>query len=311
MHARTGFPVCVARAAGGALCPAGNRPADPNARRYTCGAVSAEALAPALPGCDPRRPAPLRVGDHVAYVGMLVPDPAGGFVVAAHGLEAEVGIYTSPGAEPVYVFIEEALMGTVGQPFDGVPQEETSRVRIVGFTTDPSRAVEVSLIDSGRNETGTSLTGPAGLTPSNAAQFGRFRNTWPAKDNARAVRRDVHPAQVLGSPNQKLASGLTSGVYVAPIGEYIAPEATRFGRAGFSAAGAVRELLLSVQGRRQLHFSRGRADAGRAGAFSGVGARRFAAGRRRPGHGPYDAPGGSGRDIFLIAAGAFPASAGP
>ena len=232
VHARTGFPVCVARAAGDALCPAGNRPADPNARRYTCGAVSAEALAPALAGCDPRRPAPLRVGDHVAYVGMLVPDPAGGFVVAAHGLEAEVGIYTSPGAEPVYVFIEEALMGTVGQPFVGVPQEETSRVRIVGFTTDPSRAVEVSLIDSGRNETGTSLTGPAGLTPSNAAQFGRFRNTWPAKDNARAVRRDIR-AQVLGSPNQKLASGLTSGVYVAPIGEYIAPEATRFGVRGF------------------------------------------------------------------------------
>ena len=123
-------------------------------------------------------------------------------------------------------------MGTVGQPFAGVPQEETSRVRIVGFTTDPSRAVEVSLIDSGRNETGTSLTGPAGLTPSNAAQFGRFRNTWPAKDNARAVRRDIR-AQVLGSPNQKLASGLTSGVYVAPIGEYIAPEATRFGVRGF------------------------------------------------------------------------------
>ena len=76
-------------------------------RDMASGAVSAEALAPALPGCDPRRPAPLRVGDHVAYVGMLVPDPAGGFVVAAHGLEAEVGIYTSPGAEPVYVFIEE------------------------------------------------------------------------------------------------------------------------------------------------------------------------------------------------------------
>ena len=130
------------------------------------------------------------------------------------------------------MFIEEALMGTLGQPFADVPQEETSRVRIVGFTTDPSRPVDISLIDSGRNETGTPLTGPGGLVPSNAAQFGRFRNTWPAKDNARAVRRDIR-AQVIGSPNQKLASGLTSGLYVAPIGEYIGPEATRFGVRGF------------------------------------------------------------------------------
>ena len=46
------------------------------------------------------------------------------------------------------------------------------------------------------------------------------------------MRRDIR-AQVIGSPNQKLASGLTSGLYVAPIGEYIGPEATRFGVRGF------------------------------------------------------------------------------
>ena len=194
VHARTGFPVCIARGAGDALCPAANRPADPAARRYTCGTVSAEPLAPALPGCDPSRPAPLRVGDHVAHVGMLVPDPAGGFVIVAHGLEAEVGVYTSPGAEPVYVFIEEALMGTLGQPFADVPQEETSRVRIVGFTTDPSRPVDISLIDSGRNETGTPLTGPGGRcrpTRRSSAAFatpGRPRTTH-ARCGATSARR--------------------------------------------------------------------------------------------------------------------------
>lgn len=232
VHARTGFPVCIPRVAGDAKCPAGNRPAAPAARRYTCGTVPAEPLAPSLPGCDPQRPAPLRIGDHVSYAGMLVPDGAGGFVVAAHGLDAELGIYTSPGAEPVYVFIEVALMGTLGEVFPTLPQEETSRVRIVGFTTDPSRPVEVRLIDSGRNDTGSSLTGPAGLTPSNGAQFGRFRNTWPAKDNARAVRRDI-VARVIGSPHAVLANGLTSGQYLAPIAEYIGPEATRFGVPGF------------------------------------------------------------------------------
>ncbi|MFT4194009.1 hypothetical protein, partial [Ottowia sp.] len=197
-----------------------------------CGAVPAEPLAPALAGCDPRRPAPLREGDYVAYAGMLAAAPGGGFVVAAHGLEAELGIYTSPGAEPVYLYIEEALMGTLGEEFPALTQEETTRVRVVGFTTDPARPVEVRLIDSGRNEAGTSLTGPAGLAPSNGPQFGRFRNTWPAKDNARAVRRDML-ARVVGSPNAKLPNGLTSGLYVSPIGEYIGPEATRFGLPGF------------------------------------------------------------------------------
>ena len=232
VHARTGFPVCVPRGAIDALCPAGNRPAALTERRYTCGPIAAEPLAPALGGCDPRLPAPLRVGDHVFYLGMLAADPGGGFVVAAHGLEAELGIYTSPGAEPVYVFIEEALMGTLGEEFPALPQEETTRVRVVGFSTDPTRPVEVRLVDSGRNELGTSLTGPAGLTPSNGAQFGRFRNTWPAKDNARAVRRDML-VSVVGSPHAKLTNGLTSGQYMAPIAEYIGPEATRFGVLGF------------------------------------------------------------------------------
>ncbi len=232
VHARTGFPVCVPRSGADPKCPAGNRPASDAVRRYTCGPVRAEPLAPAVPGCDPRRPAPLREGDHVAYVGMLAAAPGGGFAVAAHGLEAELGIYTSPGAEPVYLYIEEALMGTLGEEFPALTQEETTRVRVVGFTTDPTRPVEVRLIDSGRNDTGTSLTGPAGLTPSNGPQFGRFRNTWPAKDNARAVRRDML-ARVIGSPNAKLANGLTSGLYVSPIGEYIGPEATRFGVPGF------------------------------------------------------------------------------
>lgn len=231
VHARTGFPVCVPRGASDPLCPAGNRGA-PGLLRYTCGVLPAEPLAPAVPGCNPRLPAPLQVGDHVVYSGMLTPHPGGGFVVAAHGLEAELGIYTSPGAEPVYVFIEEALMGTLGEEFPTLQQEETTRVRVVGFTTDPTRPVEVRLIDSGRNDAGTSLTGPAGLTPSNGAQFGRFRNTWPAKDNARAVRRDML-VRVVGSPHAQLANGLTSGVYVSPIAEYIGPEATRFGLPGY------------------------------------------------------------------------------
>ncbi len=234
VHAKTGFPVCIPRTDKPDECPAGNRPAaGVNHFRYTCAGVSgagAQASADAQSvACNPAKPAPLAVGDYVTVVGMLVKDAAGNFLVAAHGLDAELGIYTSPGQNPAYVYIEEALQGTKGERFADFPQEETTRFRIVGFSTDPTRNVEIRLIDSGLDEVGTSMSGSVGLPPSNGPQLGRFRNTWPAKDDARAVRRDVK-AQIVGlDAVVTLPNGLTPGVYVAPIAEYIYPEVTRFG----------------------------------------------------------------------------------
>ncbi len=233
VHAKTGFPVCIPHNADpDNKCPASNRPAAPNQFRFTCAGTGNPLGPPASPdapavNCDPRKPVPLAEGDYVTVIGMLARDDHGDFLVAAHGLDAELGIYTSPGAPDAYVYIEEALQGSKGEPFD-VPQEETTRFRIVGFTTDPSRNVEIRLIDTGLDETGTSISGPVGLFPSNGPQLGRFRNTWPAKDDARAVRRDVR-AQIVGHAPVKLPSGLTTGSYTAPIGEYIYPEVTRFG----------------------------------------------------------------------------------
>ena len=232
VHAKTGFPVCVGRSAGNdAKCPDNNRPSGDAGLRFTCGAVG-NGDAPSAPQCDPNWPAPLRVGDYVTYKGILVPDGGQGFIIAAYDLDAEIGIYTSPGVDPAYVFIEEGIQGTKGEPFPAIPQEETTRFRIVGFTTDPTRNVEVRLVDSGRNEQGTSFTGNAGLTPSNGPQLGRFRNTFPAKDDARAVRRDVL-ALVVNAGHQVLGSGLTAGRYIAPVSEYIYPEPTTFGVRGF------------------------------------------------------------------------------
>ena len=245
VHAKTGFPVCIPRTDDPGKCPANNRPASgPTHFRFTCAGLSgsgAPASTSTVPGvasapCDPSKPVPLAVGDYVTVVGMLAKDATGSYFVAAHGLDAELGIYTSPGVNPAYIFIEEALQGSKGERFD-VPQEETTRFRIVGFTTDPSRNVEISLIDSGLDETGTSLTGPGGLPASNGPQLGRFRNTWPAKDDARAVRRDVR-ARIVGLTPSPLPNGLTPGLYTAPIAEYIYPEVTQFGviAGGTSAA---------------------------------------------------------------------------
>jgi hypothetical protein len=239
VHAKTGFPVCVPRSdpaiADDPKCPSANRPVGTDAYRFTCVRTAGEAAASGdAPAhlCNPDLPILLRVDDYVTYAGVLQPDPAGGFLISAYGLDAELGVYTSPGAEPVYVFIEEALQGTKGERFPDIPQEETTRFRIVGFSTDPTRSVDVRIADSDRGNIGFSFSGPAGLSPSNGPQLGRFRNTWPSKDNARAVRRDVEVA-VTGSPHAVLPTGLTSGSYTAPISEYIYPEITTFGVPGY------------------------------------------------------------------------------
>lgn len=272
VHARTGFPVCVPDTTRAPeLCPAGNRPGGAAQRRFTCARAEAAGPGglqrPASPDapsvrCDPERPVPLMVGDYVTYAGMLVWRGPGDAFIAAHGLDAELGIYTAPDSEPAYLFVEVALQGTLGEPFPGVPQEETTRFRIVGFSTDPSRAVEILLIDSDRPMPGRTLadgpwrgvsfTGPAGLPLPNGPQLGRFRNTWPAKDNARAVRRDVL-VQIVGSPHGPTAMGLRSGRYTAPINEYITPEVTRFGVPGFAVSAPFENFCFLSQGGGRLN----------------------------------------------------------
>ena len=259
VHAKTGYPVCIPRSLADPLCPATNRPG-PSATnptlnaRFTCGPVAAAVDVPTFATCNPSLAAPLQVGDYVTYAGVLTMDTSAApgtnpFVVAAYGLDAELGIYTSPNTEPVYVFIEEAIQGTKGEPFRTDPtfgdiaQEETTRFRVVGFTTDPSRNVEVGILDSDRFDqvdpatpgfSRFSFTGSVGLRPSNLVQLGRFRFTWPSKDNARAARRDAY-ASVVGSAHATVMPQgfLKSGTYLAPIGEYIYPEVTSFGLPGF------------------------------------------------------------------------------
>ncbi|MEO9101777.1 MAG: hypothetical protein ABI212_07935 [Burkholderiaceae bacterium] len=230
--AETGFPMCIPRIAPPAIdpmCPLVNRAPPPNQGRFTCGPIAAEPFAPALPGCKPGAMAPLLVGDYVTYAGMLTEDSPGSntYFHSAHAVHAMAGIYTSPGADPAYVFIEEAIVGTLGEPYVDIPQEETSRVRIVGFTTDPSRRVEVLLVD---------IVGGADverqvsvLQPRPVAQIGRVRITLPAKSNFLPVTREMR-IRVEGHTSTTVAGGLDSGQYTAPVAEYIFPENTRFGR---------------------------------------------------------------------------------
>jgi hypothetical protein len=227
--ATTGYPVCIPRVAppaNDAKCPLQNRAPAPNADRFTCGAEQAEASSPAHAACNPKLKAPLREGDYVTYAGMLVEEPGapGKFFTAAHALGANLGIYTSPGKNPAYVFIEESLSGMLGVPFANLDQEETSRFMTVGFTTDPSRDVDVLLMDIAANSTQTARLLTT-LTPQRAGQIGRVRITLPAKSNFLPITREVRYRIAGPAADPDLAE------YTAPIGEYIYPENTRFGQA--------------------------------------------------------------------------------
>ncbi|MFT3757041.1 MAG: hypothetical protein QM769_14080 [Pseudoxanthomonas sp.] len=233
--AMSGFPMCIPRVAppaNDARCPTGNRPANSALQGwYTCGAVPAVGSVPAHPSCNPSRPAPLMVGDYVVFSGMVVDDAPGGSYFAAHALQANLGIFTSPGANPAYVFTEVTIVGTLGEPFPDIDQEQTSRFRIVGFTTDPSRRVDVFAVDVGDNERLLAV-----LTPNATPPLGRVRITLPAKANFLPVTRDVR-IRIRGHASQKVAGGfLDSGQYTAPVSEYIAPENIRWGVPRFPVA---------------------------------------------------------------------------
>lgn len=251
--ASTGFPMCIPRSANDALCPQSNRSLNPDperARRFTCGAVSAEPTAPAtnplnqpFAPCDPRKPAPLQVGDYINYAGMLTEESPGSgtYFVAAHAIQALAGIYTSPGANPAYVFTEVAIVGTLGDPWPGIDQEETSRFRIVGFTTDPSRRVNVYLVDNNGSERPLTT-----LQPSGVAQIGRIRVTLPAKANFLPVARDVR-IRIDGHPDYT-GSGIAQGQYTSPVSEYITPENTRFGRPRLPVGGQFESFCFLSKG---------------------------------------------------------------
>ena len=269
IRARTGFPVCLTDASRPGVCPATNRSPNPTAanyRRFTCGTAPAGTTEPVLPGCQPHLPVPLRVGDYVNYVGMLDKD-AQGYFVSLHGLEAELGVYTSPGVDPAYTFIEVAIQGTQGAlypltPTTTIPQEATSRYKIVGFTTDPSRTVVVTLFDDANpananplNVTTVPTRLATRLVPTNLAQLGRFKMIWAAKEAVRVVRRNArvrlspatlpsNPAFQPGNTSNAMTApllpvgastrgGYTFGQFEAPVNEYISPEITRFGVTGW------------------------------------------------------------------------------
>jgi hypothetical protein len=90
------------------------------------------------------------IGDQVLYSGTLYKiDPgnpdntSANTYVSAHTVQDWLGIFTAPGVPPAYVFVEEFMIGAGGTPVAGILQEAATLISVVGFTSDPTRLVEI------------------------------------------------------------------------------------------------------------------------------------------------------------------------
>jgi hypothetical protein len=186
-------------------CPQRNRPLDTSgafALTFTMAAGRSNPITTPPSGVsDPWEQMPFEVGDFVTYAGVLMPPCAAGtgpgtgsacvldltasqnnYIIAAYQVIGNVGVYTSPGSNPAYIAIDVLLQGNGGVPNPNFPQEATSRVRVEGFSTDPSRPLDILALDQDCNGTLTDrLSAPWTLAffvdqgPPIGAKKGRFK----------------------------------------------------------------------------------------------------------------------------------------
>ncbi|MFL5392235.1 MAG: hypothetical protein ACJ79G_05300 [Myxococcales bacterium] len=252
VHSASGYPMCVPRVAptaavdgGDPYCPKGNRPLNGDTR-FPIDAF----LAPGEPlktfdmqaptdGVfpDARQQAPFMVGDWIDYSGTLAKDAFGNTFLSAHTIQANVGIFTAPGVQPAYVNVEGVLLGTGGNAVNGIAQEATTRIFIVGFTTDPSTMVDIDAVDVNPCTGEESLRLLGTVDPLTQPVRGRFRfhvlggNFMPP---TREMLIQSHTGQTPSSfPYDPFfgdlfpvewANGLGSGQYRVPNFDFIFPE---------------------------------------------------------------------------------------
>ncbi len=234
VRAETAFPMCIPRqdpATGDdPLCPQKNRPR--NGSGYVMNfTMDPRGVMPSPASPTPTDPtvfAPFEVGDYVTYAGTLM-DGNGGKYISAHAVIANVGIYTSPGDVPAYVAIDVVLQGAPGIPNPAFPQEATAKVKIEGFSTDPSRPVDIFAIDQDCNgvindRAPWAFEFAVEPGPPTLGKKGRFRFR-PAGGSFLPPSRNVgvvidYPAPAVF--NQTL--GIVAGRYQAPNFDFIFPE---------------------------------------------------------------------------------------
>ncbi len=270
IHTSTGFPLCIPRVAPSAIdteCPLKNRPLNSDVRFGTADPFlapdaprkifdmptpAAADADPTLP--DPRKQVPLMIGDQVIYSGTLykinplavVTDPVTGAsipdntaantYISAHTVEDVLGIFTAPGVPPAYVYIEEMLIGTNGAAVQGILQEASTRMTVVGFTSDPTRLVDIYADDVNACSGQVSLRLLATTDPAADAIRGRFVHRVlgglfmpPTRNYTIRSRTQLIDPVTLQRVEQIVANGIVAGEFSLPLFEYIFPENHRLG----------------------------------------------------------------------------------
>ncbi|MFL5311050.1 MAG: hypothetical protein ACJ79H_11415 [Myxococcales bacterium] len=263
--AATGYPMCVPRVApttapdgGDPFCPKGNRPLNGDARFPTDPFLPNNAPLkafdmpppPGQPGADPsgfpdaRQQLPFMVGDWVDYSGTLAKDALGNQYISAHTINAALGVFTAPGVLPAYVTVEGVLLGTAGNPVNGIVQEATTRIFVVGFTTDPSRLVDINAVDVNPCTGVETLRLLGTVDPLTQPVRGRFRfhvlggafmpptrdmiiQTHTGQTDATVPFDPLDPT--MPPPMIGFANGLGSGQYRLPDFDFIFAENQKFG----------------------------------------------------------------------------------
>jgi K319-like protein len=249
--AASGFPICIPRVAppaNDALCPrfggspnTGNRPLNGDPRfpvdLFRALGTPLKIFDMPAPGGgvfpDARQQVPLVVGDWVDYSGTLFKiDPNGSSIpsntyISAHTVTANLGIFTQPGILPNYVYVESILIGTGGTAPAPLTFEATTRLTVVGFTTDPTRFIDINAIDVNpcTGEETTRLL--ATVDPSTQAVRGRFVYRVLGGFFEPATREYVMVNEAGTMPN--VANGLTAGQFRLPNFDFIGPEFPRLG----------------------------------------------------------------------------------
>lgn len=242
IHAETGYPMCVPRfdpaVQADNLCPQYNRPVNPLGgylMNYTMGDPRLRAAGQP----DAYLMAPFEVGDYITYSGMLVPGTGnganGGFSISAYNIEANVGIYTAPLTDPVYVVLAEMEQGTGGTANVAFPQETTSRVKVEGMATDsdPGRFVQIGARDTDCNGVVSDRAPwlsalPIDPGPPTGAKRGRIR--WRPNGGAfLPPGKEVHVIASGANTATPTKNGLFPGQYFAPQFTFIFPEGLAVG----------------------------------------------------------------------------------
>jgi len=248
--AATGIPVCIPRVAppgNDPLCPlfggsqnTGNRPRNGDPRfpvdAFLATGAPLRGFTMPAPGGDfpdPRQQVPIQVGDQVNYAGTLFKiDPSGpgdktNTYISAHTLVDNLGIFTAPGTTPAYVYVESFLIGTDGAPVAGLLQEATTRLTVVGTTTDPTRQVGIYAKDVNPCTGAETLRLLVFEDPAIQPVKGRFVHR-DLGGNYMPPTREYEVLSLAGTtPN--VANGFTAGAFSLPNFEFVFPENHNFG----------------------------------------------------------------------------------